>query len=84
MPALQACFTSLLYKPALSSSKFKDIMPQTQIFCVFPTAMDLALNYLAKFVAGGKGYVTRQQLWIGNVVRTIENQTGFTCVCLDK
>ena len=59
-------------------------MSQNQIFCVFPTAMDLVLNYFAKFIARGKGYVTRQQLWIANVVRTIENQTGFTCFCLDK
>ena len=46
--------------------------------------MDLVLNYLAKFVARGKSYVTRQQFWIANVVRTMENQTGFTCFCLDK
>ena len=59
-------------------------MSQTQVFCVFPTAMDLVLNYLAKFVARGKGYATRQKLSIANVVRTIENQTGFTCFCLDK
>ena len=42
------------------------------------------INYLAKFVVRGKGYIARQQLWIANVVRTIENQTGFTCFCLDK
>ena len=74
----------IFHKPALSSSKFKDIISQTQILCVFPTTVDLVLNYLAKFVARGKGYITRQQLWIANVLRTIENQTGFTYFCLDK
>ena len=35
----------IFHEPALSSSKFMDIMSRTQIFCVFPTAMDLVLNY---------------------------------------
>ena len=34
----------IFHEPALSS-KFMDIMSRTQIFCVFPTAMDLVLNY---------------------------------------
>ena len=61
-------------------------MFQTQIFCVFPSSMDFAINFLAKFVArgSGNGYVSRQQLWVTNVIRTLEKQSGFSCFCLDK
>ena len=71
----------IFHEPALSSSKFMDIMSRTQIFS---HRHGPCTQLLAKFVARGKGYITKQQLWIANVVRTIENQTGFTCFCLDK
>lgn len=55
---------SLLYvfhETAISSPCWKDIISQTQIFCVFSSAMDLVLNHLLKFVTrnGGKGYISR-------------------------
>ena len=61
----------IFHEPALSSPRWKNILSQTQIFCVFSFAMDLALNYLVKFVTRGsnaKGYMSRQQLWLTNLV----------------
>ena len=74
------------HEPAISSSKWREIMSQTQIFCVFSSAMDLIYNYLTKFVASGTGnrYVSRQQLWLTNLVRNLQKQSGFSCFCLDK
>ena len=48
--------------------------------------MDLIINYLAKFIARGTGnrYVSRQQLWLTNLVHNIEKQSGFSCFCLNK
>ena len=76
----------IFHEPAISSSKWRDIISQTQIFCVFPWAMDLIINYLAKFIARGTGnrYVSRQQLWLTNLVDNIEKQSGFSCFCLNK
>ena len=61
-------------------------MSQTQIFCIFLSGMDFVINFLAKFVArgSGNGYVSRQQLWVMNVIQTLEKQSGFSCFCLDK
>ena len=64
---------NLLYvfcETAISSSRWKDILSQTQVFCVFPSTMDLEMNYLVKFVSrsDGKGYASRQQLWLSNLV----------------
>ena len=44
------------------------------------------INFLAKFVARGSGNccVSRQQLWVTNVIRTLEKQSGFPCFCLHK
>ena len=76
----------IFHEPAISSSKWRDIISQTQIFCVFPSAMDLIINYLAKFIARGTGnrYVSRQQLWLRNLAHNIEKQSGFSCFCLNK
>ena len=55
----------VFHEPALSSPRWKDILSQTQIFWVFPSAMDLVLNHLVGFVTRGTnatGYVSRQQL----------------------
>ena len=48
--------------------------------------MDLVMNCLAKFVArnGSNRYVSRQQLWLTNLVRDLEKKSGFSCFCLDK
>ena len=58
---------SLLYvfhETAISSPKWKDILSQTQIFCIFSSAMDVVVSYLVKFVSrsDAKGYISRQQL----------------------
>ena len=72
---------SLLYishEPALSSPRSKDIFSQMQIFCVFRSAMYLVLNHLVKVVTRGTnttGYVSRQQLWLTNCVRTLKKQS---------
>ena len=77
----------MFHKPALSSPMWKDILSQTQILCVFPSTMDLVLNHLVKFVTRGTntiGYVSKKQLWLTNLVRTLEKQSGYSCFCLDK
>ena len=77
----------IFHEPALSSPRLKDILSQTQIFCIFSSAVDLVLNHLVKFMMSGTntvGYVSRQQLWLTNFVRTLEKQSGYSCFCLDK
>ena len=79
---------SLLYifhETAISSPYWKDIS-QTPVFCAFPSAMDLVLNHLVKFVTsnGDKGCVNRQQLWLTNLVRSITIKPGYSSFCLDK
>ena len=76
----------IFHKPATSSPRWRNIMSQMQIFCVFPLSMDFVINFLAKFVArgSGNGYVSRQQLWFTNIIRALEKQSGFSCFCLDK
>ena len=57
-----------------------------QIFCVFPSAMELVLKNLAKFVTGngGKGYISRQQMWLTSLVCTISRKLSYSSFCLDK
>ena len=76
---------NIFHEPATSSPRWKE-MSQTQIFCIFPSSMDFVINFLVKFVGrgSGNGYVSRQQLWVTNVIRTLEKQSGFPCFCLDK
>ena len=76
----------IFHKPATNSPRWRGIMSQVKIFCVFPSSMDFVINFLAKFVArgSGNGYVSRQQLWLTNVIRTLEKQSGFSCFCLDE
>ena len=77
----------IFHKPALSSPQWKDILSQTQVFCVFSSAMDLVLNHLVKFITRSpnvKLYVSRQQLWLTNLVRTLAKKPGYSCFCLDK
>ena len=63
---------SLLYvfhETVQSSPRWKDILSQKQIFCVFPSALNLVINYLMKSITrlgSGRGYVSRQQMWITN------------------
>ena len=81
---------SLLYvfhETVQSSPRWKDILSQTQIFCVFPSTLDLVINYLMKFVTrsgSGRGYVSRQQMWITNLVRVLAKKSGYSCFCVDK
>ena len=74
------------HETAISSPRWKDIVPQTQIFCVFPSAIDLVLNHILKFVTrnGGKSYLSRQQLWLTNLVGTISRKSGYSSFCRDK
>ena len=77
----------IFHEPVLSSPRWKDILSQTQIFCIFPSTMDLVLNHLVKFITRGTnatGYVSRQQLWLTNLLRTLKKQSGYYCFCLDK
>ena len=80
---------SLLYvfhETAISNLKWKDILSQTQIFCMFTSAMDLIVNYLVKFVSrsDAKGCASRQQLWLTNLVWTIAKKSGFSSFYVDR
>ena len=81
---------SLLYvfhETVQSRPRWKDILSQTQIFCVFPWALDLFINYLMKFVTrsgSGRGYVSRQQMWITNLVKALAKKSGYSCFCADR
>ena len=81
---------SLLYvfhETVQSSPRWKDILSQTQIFCVLPSTLDLVINYLMKFVTrsgSGRGYVSRQQMWITNLVRALAKKSGYSCFCVDR
>ena len=81
---------SLLYvfhKRVQSSPRWKDILSQTQIFCVFSSALDLVINYLMKFVTrsgSGQSYVSRQQMWITNLVSALAKKFGYSCFCVDR
>ena len=81
---------SLLYvfhETVQSSPRWKDILSQTQIFCVFPSALDLVINYLMKLVTrsgSGRGYVSRQQMWITNLVKALAKKSGYSCFCVDR
>ena len=77
----------IFQEPTLSSPRWKDILSQMQIFYIFLSAMDLVLNHLVKFITRGTnttGYMSRQQLWLSNLVRTIKKQSGYSCFCLNK
>ena len=78
---------SLIYvfhETAVSSPRWKDILSQTQIFCIFLSAIDLVLNHLVKFADRLRDrYVRRQQMWLTDLVRSLA-KTGYTSFCLDK
>ena len=76
----------VFHETAISSPKWKGILSQTQIFCIFPSAMDLVINYLVKFVSRSyaKSYVSRQQLWLTKLVRKIGKKSGFLSFCVDR
>ena len=66
------------------SRRWKDILSQTQILCIFPSAIDLVLNHLVKFEDHLRGrYVSRKQMWLTNLVRNLA-KTDYTSFCLDK
>ena len=74
----------MFHEPSLSSLRWKDVL--SQVFCIFPSVMDLVLTHLVKFVTRGTnttGYVIRQQLWLTNLLQTLEKQSGYS-FCLDK
>ena len=67
----------LFHKTALSSLRWKGILSQTQMFCIFSLAMDLVLNNLMKFVfrsVSAKEKVSRQQLWLTYLVQTLARE----------
>ena len=77
----------IFHEPALSCPPWKDILSQTQTICIFPSAMDLALNNFVKFITRSsnvKRYISRQQLWLTNLVQTLSKKSGYSCFCLDK
>ena len=77
----------VFHETVQSSPRWKDILSQMQIFCVFPSALDLVINYLMKFVTrsgSGRGYVSRQQMWITNFVRALAKKSGYSCFCVDR
>ena len=66
------------------SRRWKDILSQTQILCIFPSAIDLVLNHLVKFEDHLRGrYVSRKQMWLTNLVRNLA-KSDYTSFCLDK
>ena len=78
---------SLIYvfhETAVSGPKWKDTLSETQIFYIFPSAIDLVLNHLVKFADRLRDrYVSRQQMWLTNLVRSLA-KAGYTSFCLDK
>ena len=66
---------SLIYvfhETAVSSPRWKDILSQTQIFRIFPSAIDLVLNQIVKFADRLRDrHVSRQQMWLTNLVRSL-------------
>ena len=49
--------------------------------------MNLVLKHCMKFVTRGTnttGYVSRQQLWLTDLLQTLKKQSGYSCFCLDK
>ena len=77
----------VFHATAQSSLRWKNILSQTQIFCVFPSAVNLVINYLVKFVTrtgNGRDYVSRQQLRITNLVRSPAKKSGYSCFCIDR
>ena len=77
----------IFHEPALSSPPSQDILSQTQTICIFPSAMDLALHNFVKFITRSsnvKRYISRQQLWLTNLVQTRSKKSGYSCFCLDK
>ena len=74
----------LFHETAVSSPRWKDILSQMQIFCIFPSAIDLVFNHLVKFADRLRDrYVSRQQMWLINLVRSLA-KTGYTSFYLDK
>ena len=58
-----------------------------QIFCVFLSGLRLVINYLMKSVTrsgSGGGYVSKQQMWITNLVRDLAKKSGYSCFCADR
>ena len=54
---------------------------------MFPSAVNLVINYLVKFVTrtfNGRDYVSRQQLRITNLVRSLAKKSGYSCFCIDR
>ena len=54
---------------------------------MFPSALDLVINDLMKFVTRSgsrRGYVSRQQMWITNLVRALAKKSGYSCFFVDR
>ena len=76
----------VFHKTVQSSPRWKDLLSQTQIFCVFSSALELVINYLMKFVtrSGSRpGYVNKQQMWITNLVRALAKKSSYSCFYVD-
>ena len=68
----------IFHEAAVSSPRWKDILSQTQSFCIFPSPIDLVLNHLVRVAHRLiDRYVSRQQMWLTNLVRSLA-KTGYT------
>ena len=79
---------SLIYvfhETAVSSPRWKAILLQAQMFCIFPSAINLIINPLVKFTNQTKiRYVSRQQIWLTKLFRGLSGITGYTSLCMDN
>ena len=76
---------NVFHKTVISSPRWRDILSPAQIFCIFPSAIDLVINHLVKFADQTKNkHNSQQQQWLTNLVRSPGKKTGYTSFCLDK
>ena len=74
---------SLIYifrETTASSPRWKAILSQTQIFCIF-----LSPVRLVKFANQAKiRYVSRQWIWLTKLFSELSGKTGYTSLCIDN
>ena len=69
---------------AASSPRWRDILSQTQIFCIFLSAASLVINHSVNFFSPSKvSYISKQQIWLTKLFQELGNQTSYSCLCID-
>ena len=71
--------SKLSYMPlyGLHNTATRAILSQTQIFCIFPPAANLAIIHLVNFVICSKvSYIAKQKIWLTKLFWKLGNQTG--------